>query len=129
MDVPMRRREQEVWQACDDLWAIHGHFKTLTGDAIRDRLLSLGLSKGSPNEIYKYRKTWEQSRGVSLSAPQVAHLGDDDPISRAVRVVHEKIQSEANDRLDNLKAEHETLLLKKDQALEQGRADLAKVIQ
>src|SRR5258708_7374209 len=104
MELPTRRREQEVWQACDDLWAIHGHNKTLTGDAIRDRLLALGLSKGSPNEIYKYRKTWEQSRGVFLGSPQVAQLTDDDPISRAVRVVHEKIQSEASSRLDNLKA-------------------------
>ncbi len=24
MEVAFRRREQEVWQACDDLWALHG---------------------------------------------------------------------------------------------------------
>ena len=64
MEMAIRRREQEVWQACDDLWALFGDFGSLTGDAIRDRLVALGKSRGSPNEIYRYRKTWELSRKV-----------------------------------------------------------------
>ncbi len=101
MEIATRRREQEVWQACDDLWALHGGLNELTGDAIRDRLLHLGKSRGSPNELYKYRKTWIKSRGVASNPAAVAD-NEFDPISRAVKLVHEQLKTEASEELLHL---------------------------
>lgn len=115
MEVATRRREQEVWQACDDLWALFGDMTYLTGDAIRERLLALGKSRGSPNEIYKYRKTWAESRKVSSKV----ETGQDstDPIFRAVRIVHENLQSESNEKIELLKAQHAQELFEKDEEI------------
>ena len=101
MELALRRREQEVWQACDDLWALHGDLKQLTGDAIRDRLLGLGKSRGSPNEIYKYRKSWSLSRRIDNNSA-TEPFEDNDPISRAVRMVHEKLLDEAEEKVETL---------------------------
>ena len=65
MNPPKTRRENEVWQACDDLWAVNNSTEALKGDRIRDQLVQLGYKKGSPNEIYKYRSSWKESRGIS----------------------------------------------------------------
>jgi len=127
MEVAFRRREQEVWQACDDLWALHGDVKHLTGDAIRDCLVSLGKSRGSPNEIYKYRKSWSLSRriGNNLATEQVE---DTDPISRAVRMVHEKLLAEAEEKMDAQRKDFEIKLCEKQQELEIKQRDLSQVI-
>ncbi len=128
MDVAIRRREQEVWQACDDLWALVGDLKQLTGDAIRERLLTLGKSKGSPNEIYRYRKTWMQSRRVQAGA-EPNEDQENDPISRAVRLVHEKLQAEAEQEIAIL---NEVLLAQKAEAEEQkqqSKADMERVLE
>ena len=98
MDTPRTRRENEVWQACDDLWALNANLEALKGDEIRDRLLKLGYKKGSPNEIYKYRQTWKESRGVSEKA--LIEAGQQtDPISRAVSLVYEQIQQETQQKI------------------------------
>jgi len=129
MEIATRRREQEVWQACDDLWALHGDLKTLTGDAIRDRLVTLGKSRGSPNEIYKYRRSWGESRGVSAeSGPQLIR-DEDDPITRAVRLVHEKLQQETREEIESIHKEYEAKLLEKDNNLAQQKADLALMME
>lgn len=112
--MAVRRREQEVWQACDDLWALSGDISGITGDAIRERLVVLGKSRGSPNEIYKYRKTWFKSRNISADREIV---DEGDPISRAVRLVHENLQSETDQKVAKLQQEHELELLKKDEEL------------
>jgi len=106
----MRRREQEVWQACDELWSVCGELKNLTGEAIRSRLELLGKSRGSPNEIYRYRKTWVESRHIE----QVSLNASDDPISRAARIVHEQIRAEADARIAQSLAEfsNKEILLK-----------------
>lgn len=106
MEIAIRRREQEVWQACDDLWALHGDMTILTGDGIRERLVTLGKSRGSPNEIYKYRKTWLKSRGLLQGADR-SEEHDSDPITRAVRLVHENLQNEAGEQIAKLKEEFE----------------------
>ncbi len=127
MEIASRRREQEVWQACDDLWALYGDLGSITGDAIRERLLVSGKSRGSPNEIYKYRKTWGQSRGINKE-PQSPPQAESDPISRAVRMVHEKIQSEAQEHIDRLKQEFDTALEAKDGEITQVKEDLAALV-
>lgn len=105
MEMAVRRREQEVWQACDDLWAFYGELKSLTGDAIRERLVELGKSRGSPNEIYKYRKTWEESRKVNGLGQAKVGEAFSDPISRAVKLVHEKLQTETEETIAKIKEE------------------------
>lgn len=111
MDTPKTRRENEVWQACDDLWALNASLEALKGDQIRDQLLKLGYKKGSPNEIYKYRQTWRESRGISeKSLSQTAEVAD--PISRAVSLVYEQIQSEAQQKITLIQNESSTQLEK-----------------
>ncbi len=104
LDTPLRRREQEVWQALDELWAIHGDFKYLTGDAIRERLWALGKSRGSPNEIYKYRKTWAESHKISSGDRDVG-FSLDDPITRAARLVHDEITQKAQEQIEKIKSD------------------------
>lgn len=128
MEVATRRREQEVWQACDDLWALHGDLKTLTGDAIRDHLLSLGKSRGSPNEIYKYKKSWLNSRKPSQNGGTGYDEDENDPITRAVRLVHEKLQFDTSEQIEALKVQYEQKLQEKEQEKEGVREDLTKVI-
>ena len=119
---PSTRREKEVWQVCDDLWALHGEFEKLTGDLIRESLVSEGFKKGSPNEVYKYRKTWTKSRNIELASnTDEADLKNSDPISRAVGLVHEQIQNKANLELESVKKKFESkelLNLKKIEKLE-----------
>jgi hypothetical protein len=116
MEIATRRREQEVWQACDDLWSMHGIMQGLTGDAIRDRLVSLGKSKGSPNEIYKYRKTWIQSRGL-MDKPHIPEVEFQDPIARAVKLVHEQLKLETSEEISQLKQDFDHDLALKEQEI------------
>lgn len=127
MEIAPRRREQEVWQACDDLWALSGDLKDLTGDAIRERLVTLGKSRGSPNEIYKYRKSWSLSRRLDSNGMS-ENSGEHDPITRVVRMVHEKLITEAEEKIQALQMAHESEIQKKDAQQEQLRSDLAQVI-
>ena len=57
------RREGEVWDACDERLAEN---KKLTLDTLQNKLESLGYDRGSPNYIYRYRKTWLESKGMTL---------------------------------------------------------------
>lgn len=127
MEIAGRRREQEVWQACDDLWALSGDFGAITGDAIRERLLALGKSRGSPNEIYKYRKTWSSSRGVVKEAHALPAL-ESDPITRAVQLVHEKLQSEAQEQIETLNSSFSETLEKHEEALRLEKENLAALL-
>ncbi len=107
MNTARTRRENEVWQACDDLWALNANHDALKGDEIRTQLIKLGYKKGSPNEIYKYRQTWKESRGISEMA--VVEAGQQsDPISRAVSLVYEQIQLEAAQKITAIQTDSES---------------------
>lgn len=104
MNPPKTRRENEVWQACDDLWASNNSLDALKGDQIRDQLIKLGYKKGSPNEIYKYRASWKESRGISeKTLAQTVEVTD--PISRAVSLVYEQIQNEAQQKITAIQSD------------------------
>ena len=90
---PKTRREMEIWSACDGLWAQSGILSAITGDAIREEVLRLGYKKGSPNEIYRYRKTW-------IDARQVAQL-DDESETIAVPDIRHQAQKIASQILHN----------------------------
>jgi len=111
MDLPNTRRESEVWQACDDLWVKYATFSKLTGDAIRDQLVVLGYKKGSPNEIYKFRRTWKFSRGIfeEDAATQTDEV-QNDPISRAVFLVYEQMQTKTKEELEKRQVEFDEQL-------------------
>ncbi|HXW52738.1 MAG TPA: hypothetical protein VEL47_01405 [Myxococcota bacterium] len=127
MEIATRRREQEVWQACDDLWALHGSLPDLTGDAIRDRLLHLGKSRGSPNELYKYRKTWIKSRGLN-NAPVSSSPLELDPISRAVKLVHEHLKTEALEELNLVKQDFLEKIRNRDEELAKAKRAMEAVM-
>lgn len=128
MEMAVRRREQEIWHALDDLWAFHGDAKNLTGDAIRERLVAMGKSRGSPNEIYKYRKTWVHSRGVRLHEQHLAEERTEDPISRAVHIVHEKLKEESLQQIDEIKKNYEQKLAVQEEELAKVKDALGKLV-
>jgi hypothetical protein len=102
---PKTRREMEIWSACDGLWAQSGILSAITGDAIREEVLRLGYKKGSPNEIYRYRKTWIDARQVAQLDDESETIAVPDPISRAVQMVHEQLKKESDEVLAALQAE------------------------
>jgi hypothetical protein len=128
MEIATRRREQEVWQACDDLWALYGEPGSLTGEAIKERLVTLGKSRGSPNEIYKYRKTWEQSRGLNNKGTEARSFAEDDPITRAVRLVHEKLAAEAEEQIAAISQSSEARVAELEQLLESEKKNVAQTL-
>lgn len=128
MEMAVRRREQEIWHALDDLWALHGDAKNLTGDAIRERLVAMGKSRGSPNEIYKYRKTWVHSRGIRLHEHHVAEERTEDPISRAVHIVHEKLKEESLQQIDEIKKTFEQQMAGKEEELSKAKESLSRLV-
>jgi len=111
LSTPRTRRESEVWQACDDLWAHSAQTRNLTGDSIRDQLVKLGYKRGSPNEIYRYRSSWKESRGV-IEQGEVAQEGalTSDPISRAVSLVYDQMRTQTNEAMDKLVEDYEAKL-------------------
>jgi chromosome segregation ATPase len=128
MRQPSTRREKEIWQVCDALWAEFGDFKFLTGDVIAEQLLELGYKKGSPNERYKYRSTWKETRGVKTELEQVSQPATfSDPIQRAVFSVQQGLQAEAQaefkPQLELLKNQLEA----EQQQLQQARQYLSKI--
>ncbi len=106
MKTPKTRREHEIWRACDELVANGIPGNKVTGDAIREHLLVLGFSKGSPNEIYKYRKNWREGRGIEdedFSQPDKGSVALTDPLMRAVEAVRTEIRAEKQVEIDNVK--------------------------
>ena len=108
MRLPQTRREKEIWHACEMLWQQPPHLRKLTGDAIQAQLLALNYKKGSPNEVYRYRRTWQETRGLSLS-DQHHETGTitspptlPDPINRAVSLVRDEIFSEAEQNIKKI---------------------------
>jgi len=106
MTQPRTRREMEIWAACDGLWAQAGSLSNITGDAIREEVLRLGYKKGSPNEIYRYRKTWMDARQINASEGDAHQAAAGlDPISRAVQMVHEQLKRDSDDVMAALQTE------------------------
>jgi len=127
MKKPKTRREWEIWQACDQLVAEGTLGYKVTGDAIREHLLEQGLSKGSPNEIYKYRKSWREARGVldedfSQNEPQQLILND--PLSRAVEAVRHEIRLEAEREIQQIKDDTTEQINKAQKALLERELEL-----
>lgn len=59
------RKEQEIWQACDDLLTTGKTPKEITGEAIGNRLRELKLKPGSLTYRYRYRDSWMEARGLT----------------------------------------------------------------
>jgi len=124
--LPTTRREKEIWQACEALLADRKTLAQITGDAIRDTLLSLGYKKGSPNEIYRYRKTWQTEAGLLSPSSGEAELCSalPDPIQRAASQLREEIFLEAQQEQAQLKEAFAIERTQYEQALEQVKAEL-----
>lgn len=108
MSTPRTRREREIWEACDTLLTDLGEVKAVTGDKIMHQLLDLGYKKGCANEIYKYRRSWWELRGISEAEAKgivkttASVQSFSDPIKRAVSIVQEELQMEANRQIESL---------------------------
>lgn len=104
LNQPKTRRENEIWQACDALLVELGTSRSITGDAIRDQLLKMGMKRGSPNEIYRYRATWKESRGVQDDASEdAAPMAD--PIFSAVSLVYDQIRKKGQEELEAVQSD------------------------
>lgn len=98
MNLPRTRKEQEIWQACDDLLAVGKTVREITGEAIAVRLRELRYKAGSSNERYKYRDSWMAARGLSREEQNKNVADISDPISRAATIFRDGIEREL--RLD-----------------------------
>jgi len=126
MEQPKTRREKEVWQACNDLWTEWGDVAKITGDALADRLLDLGYKKGSPNERYKYRKTWREHRGIDSLTVQDDAKHAKAHIERIVSLVDEELRAKAQAEIEAARLELQDkldTLLHDNQALQTQLSD------
>lgn len=99
--LPHTRKEQEVWQACDDLLAMGKSVKEVTGEAIGIRLRELGYKAGSSTQRYQYRDTWMVARGISREAIEVVEsTQSSDPLTRSVAIFREGLERELRHEYD-----------------------------
>lgn len=132
MKTPKTRREREIWRVCDELVAEGTIGNKVTGDAIRERLFELGYSKGSPNEIYKYRKNWREARGITeedFNAAVPSQIALNDPIVRAVEAVRNEIRIEAQTEIEKIRREAEAQGKDLNEKLERSESELASVFE
>jgi len=117
---PRTRKEQEVWQACDDLLAIGKTVKEITGEAIAVRLRELKYKAGSTTQRYQYRDSWMAARGISRedTITQASELSD--PVARAAAVFKEGLERE-------LKKEYESKYSEQQAALEDKQSEIEKL--
>lgn len=106
------RREQEIWQACDAIYRQSSDSDAVTGDAIVTKLLELGYKKGSSGDLYRYRKTWQQSHGFSNKQRKRPKkpIVLEPAVMQAIQVIQAQIQKEANQALEIIRANHEAKL-------------------
>lgn len=124
MKQPQTRREKEVWEACDALYTELGDVNEIKGDPIFTKLLELGYKKGSPNEIYRYRKSWKEKCGFNQNEIEKIELAPTDPISRAVEMVRDEIQAEAKKAIDEMKERYEVKLQELEQSYVETKIEL-----
>lgn len=110
MRLPTTRREREIWEACNLLRLEHPEIKDITGDRIMSKLLALNYKKGCPNEIYRYRKTWWETIGVSVLE------------AKGIITSTERIATLEKQRLED--SQRIVELLKEKQKLEQSLTEL-----
>ena len=119
MNESLTRRAQEYFEVFDELHAegyvSHEEWMAtplkeresiakMTNHMIQDLLVEKGYSRGSPNELLKYRKRWLQKRGILESQiGQKDKPASDDPIYQMVESVRLKLEKEAEDKVDEAK--------------------------
>lgn len=126
----LTRREREVWAACDHLFSSGITGSNITGEALQTCLGEMGYRKGSFNEIYRYRKTWEQSRNVDLRAPLPPLIKTEplpDPLLQAVQQVRLILQKESADQIFQVKQETEQVATVLNDELQVARQELAEL--
>lgn len=87
MRSPRTRREKEIWEACDVIYTELQEANKITGDLIFSQLVRLGYKKGSPNEVYRYRKTWREEHGFEVPNTKFDQSGEFDHDSASLRMV------------------------------------------
>lgn len=130
MQRQLTRREREVWAACDHLFSSGITGSNITGEALQTCLAEMGYRKGSFNEIYRYRKTWEQSRNVDLRAPLPPLIKTEplpDPLLQAVQQVRLILQKESADQISQIKQEAEQTVTTLNDELQVARQELAEL--
>ena len=118
MQKILTRRAKEYFEVLDELrqegFITHEEWQVLptndqltkskmTNRIIEDALIDHNYSKGSPNELKKYRQLWMQERDIS---PEINELNQNidiqsDPILSAVDHFRKKIYSEAEQKTQN----------------------------
>ncbi len=134
MKTPKTRREREIWRVCDELVTEGALGNKVTGDAIRERLFELGFSKGSPNEIYKYRKNWREARGIidenfNEPALNLNQIALNDPIVRAIETVRNEIRIEAQTEIEKIRIDAEIQVKELQRKLEKAESELASLFE
>ncbi|MBY0543940.1 MAG: hypothetical protein K2Q14_00145 [Gammaproteobacteria bacterium] len=127
MTLPKTRKEQEIWQACDDLLAVGKTIREITGEAIAVRLRELKYKAGSSNERYKYRDSWMAARGLSREEQGRGVADISDPIARAATVFRDGLERELRLEYEKKYQQLETTLAEKEEIIERKERQLQEV--
>jgi hypothetical protein len=141
--MPLTRRAQEYFEVLDQLrkdgyltheeWVVASNdevkqHQRMTNTVIEDALAKCGYSRGSPNELKKYRMQWMDARGIEYTPlPQVMPTArpslsvkyTDGAFENHLRKTAQQSENElkkATDQNDQLKAEAESLRTSLDEA-------------
>lgn len=128
MRPPKTRREKEIWEACDALYVSFNEANKITGELIFNMLLDLGYKKGSPNEVYRYRKTWLEEKGFDISHASSTLYNTEDPLTRVAKLVRDEIQAEFISEKNRLIDEYEKQLNTMKQAYEDTKSECISFI-
>lgn len=126
----LTRREREVWTACNHLEKEGVPLASITGEAIRECLATLGYKRGGFKEIYRYRESWAKAHNRDLQAPAPPLIQPQalpDPITQAVQQLRRILQTEADEQVAHIKEEAEqsvVLLTNELDVIRQEKAEL-----
>ena len=128
MDKPRTRKEQEVWQACDDLLAMGKAVKEITGEAIGVRLRELKYKAGSTTQRYQFRDSWMAARGLSREDVRSLEPNElTDPIARATAVYKEGLERELQKEYEQKYQSLEALVAERQAEADQWQAKCSEL--
>lgn len=117
--MPKTRREKEVWEACDELWEELQEeglpISKLTGEKIKNRLVDSGYSRGNQGQIYKYRNSWQLSRGIEEDDELVLEERQSilsEKVRNSIESLFKEIHEEAEKKVTETKQEADNAIKK-----------------
>ena len=105
----MKRRQQEIYKACNALWALNPK-KIPTMGEITDWLAQHRYAKGNPNQTLDYRKEWMKEYHIEVDheTPHTVMASAEDALIKSVSEIYiAKFREKSEEEIAKIKAEYE----------------------